>query len=68
MKVLITGICGQIGSQLARQCLGEGWTVTGLDNLSTGSLENIKDIEHKISFYRLDLKNPFSYVINGTNK
>lgn len=36
MKVAITGSAGFIGSNLVEACLQEGWTVVGLDNLSTG--------------------------------
>ncbi len=43
MKVLITGGAGFIGSHLTEKCLQEGHTVTVLDNLSTGTLDNIAD-------------------------
>jgi len=43
MKVLITGGAGFIGSHLTEKCLKEGHTVTVLDNLSTGTLDNITD-------------------------
>lgn len=41
MKVLITGGAGFIGSHLAEKCLAEGHSVTILDDLSTGSLDNL---------------------------
>lgn len=41
MNVLITGGAGFIGSHLADACIGRGDTVTVLDDLSTGRLENI---------------------------
>lgn len=41
MNVLITGGAGFIGSHLAERCLREGWSVSVLDDLSTGSFENI---------------------------
>lgn len=41
MRVLITGGAGFIGSHLAERLAGRGDRVTVLDNLSTGSLENI---------------------------
>ncbi len=44
MRVLITGGAGFIGSHLAEKCLREGHTVTVLDNLSTGTLDNISDL------------------------
>ena len=39
--VLITGGCGFIGSHLAEALLSDGHQVTVIDNLSTGSLDNI---------------------------
>ena len=42
MKVLITGGAGFIGSYLARSYLKEKNEVFIIDNLSTGSLDNIK--------------------------
>ena len=43
-SVLITGGAGFIGSHLAEACLAEGRRVTVLDDLSTGSLRNIKHL------------------------
>ena len=42
MKVLITGGAGFIGSHLAEAYLEQGDEVYLIDDLSTGSLENIK--------------------------
>jgi UDP-glucose 4-epimerase len=44
MKILITGGAGFIGSHLTERCLREGWSVFVLDDLSTGSLENIRHL------------------------
>src|SRR5512141_3089950 len=41
MKYLITGGAGFIGSHLTERLIGEGHSVTVLDDLSTGSLENL---------------------------
>ncbi len=41
MNVLITGGAGFIGSHLTERCLREGWRVSVIDDLSTGSFENI---------------------------
>jgi GDP-mannose 4,6 dehydratase len=41
MKVLITGGAGFIGSHLAQRCLERGDEVYIIDDLSTGSIENI---------------------------
>lgn len=52
MKVLITGICGFIGSNLAQRCLEEGWIVDGVDDLSNGRLEFLP--EPARTFMKLD--------------
>lgn len=53
MKILITGGAGFIGSHLARRLLKEKNTVYVIDNLSTGSIKNIKDLRSnkKFKFY-----------------
>ncbi len=53
--VLITGIAGFIGSSIARALLDEGATVRGIDNLSTGSMANIEEIQSRIDFRRADV-------------
>lgn len=45
MKVLITGGAGFIGSHLAEACLQRGDDVYIIDDLSTGTLDNIKAFE-----------------------
>jgi len=56
-RVLVTGGCGFIGSHLAEKLVELGARVTILDNLSTGSFENIKHIQHQISFLEHDITN-----------
>jgi len=46
MKILITGGCGFIGSNLAEE-LSKEHDVIILDDLSTGRIENIEDIDVK---------------------
>jgi len=55
-KVLITGVAGFIGSSIARALLAEGAEVRGLDNLSTGKLENIEQIRNAIDFRHGDVQ------------
>lgn len=43
MNILVTGACGFIGSHLAEHFLASGHRVVGIDNLSTGRLENFPD-------------------------
>jgi UDP-glucose 4-epimerase len=52
---LITGIAGFIGSALARGALAQGDQVRGIDNLSTGKLENLAEIMPRIDFREGDL-------------
>jgi UDP-glucose 4-epimerase len=53
MNVLITGGCGFIGSFLAERMLGDGHGVVVLDNLSTGSLDNVAHLEDRNGFERV---------------
>ncbi|MBF0216710.1 MAG: GDP-mannose 4,6-dehydratase [Candidatus Omnitrophica bacterium] len=51
MKYLITGGAGFIGSHLAEKLLGSGHDVNIIDDLSTGSLENISGIRNSKKFH-----------------
>ena len=50
MNILITGGAGFIGSHLAERCLQDGHRVTVIDDLSTGSLENIVSVKDHAKF------------------
>ena len=55
MKALITGGAGFIGSHLAERLLDAGHEVRVLDNLSTGSIENIVHLKPRTGFsYSID--------------
>ena len=56
MKILITGGAGFIGSYLSEAYLARGDEVYVIDDLSTGSLENIKPL----------LSNPLFHFVNDT--
>ena len=51
VHALITGGAGFIGSHLAERLLNAGYTVTIIDNLSTGRIENLKAIEGHPQFH-----------------
>jgi len=55
-KVLVAGGAGLIGSHMARTLLDRGARVRVADDLSSGSLNNIKDIKNKIDFHQIDLR------------
>ena len=55
MQVLITGGAGFIGSHLAEELLRGGHTVHALDDLSTGSIANIRHLRDRPGFgYTID--------------
>ncbi len=55
MRVLITGGAGFIGSHLAEQLLARGHHVHVVDDLSTGSIENIRHLRQDARFsYTID--------------
>lgn len=59
IKVLITGVAGFIGSNLADRLLAEGkYEVIGIDNLAYGRKEQIPD---GVKFYKEDIRN-FSII------
>lgn len=55
-RYLITGIAGFIGSTLAHALVEQGHEVSGIDNLSTGNLDNLAAIRHAIHFQQMDLQ------------
>src|SRR5204862_6919537 len=50
-KALVTGGAGFIGSHLAEQLLADGWEVFVLDDLSTGSLDNVAHLRGRSDFH-----------------
>ena len=59
-KVLITGVAGFIGSNLADCLLREGYEVVGIDNLSYGFEEQVPS---DIDFHKLDIRSKEIYPI-----
>ena len=55
MKYLITGGAGFIGSHLAESLISRGDQVVVVDNLSTGSTENLNKVGEKIMFKHGDI-------------
>ena len=61
MKVLVTGAAGFLGSHLCRRLLEERYEVTALDNLFTGTKNNIIELfgNKRFSFVLHDVTQPF---------
>ena len=51
-KLLITGIAGFIGAEIAKKVIEKGYSVVGVDDLSSGREENIPN---RSEFLKLDL-------------
>ena len=49
-KILITGGAGFLGSHLCDRFIKENYQVIAMDNLSTGSIENIEHLFKKSNF------------------
>jgi UDP-glucose 4-epimerase len=50
-RVLVSGGAGFIGSHVVDRLLGDGYDVTVLDDLSSGSLDNVARHEGKKGFH-----------------
>jgi len=61
--ILITGVAGFVGSNLADRLVSEGYRVVGVDDLSAGVLEQVP---HEVAFTREDIRSPrlFSLMRN----
>lgn len=55
LRALVTGGAGFLGSHLCEQLLDTGTEVVCLDNLSTGSAENLEHLENRPGFTLLEV-------------
>jgi dTDP-glucose 4,6-dehydratase len=60
-NILVTGAAGFLGSHLCDSLVADGDTVVGVDNLSTGKLANLSQLEResRFSFLEQDITKPF---------
>ncbi len=71
MRVLVSGAAGFLGSHLTDALLADGNSVTGIDNLCTGSLKNLEHLRNEVrfEFRQCDICQPFDpgpvdYIFN----
>lgn len=54
-RIVVTGVAGFVGSNLAKDLLNKGYSVVGIDNLSAGTLDNV---DPRVEFHRADIREP----------
>lgn len=63
-KILVTGVAGFIGSHVARRFIREGYDVVGVDDLSSGRMENVPA---GLQFIPGDLSKPSTIALIPTD-
>ena len=63
MRIIVTGAAGFLGSHLTDALLASGHSVVGVDNLVTGSMENLQHLrnESRFEFHEHDICVPFDW-------
>ncbi len=71
MRCIVTGAAGFLGSHLSQSLMGEGHSVVGIDNFSTGKRDNLAEFidDPAFEFVEHDVSRPFDvgdvdYVFN----
>ena len=67
MKVLLTGAAGFLGSHLSQRLIADNHQVIALDDLSTGSIVNIKHLLHhpNFTFVEHDVRTPYKTDVDA---
>ena len=66
MKMLITGSAGFLGTHLTRELLKLGHQVTGVDDFTTGSMNNLIEFKSNpnYEFFSHDIRNPLNMAVD----
>ncbi len=69
-KAIVTGGAGFIGSYIVEELLSKGYEVTVIDNMSSGSRENLRGVidNPNLRIIRADLKEPNDIWVNEFKK
>ncbi len=69
-KAIVTGGAGFIGSYIVEELLSKGYEVTVIDNMSSGSQENLRGVidNPNLRIIRADLKEPNDIWVNEFKK
>jgi UDP-glucuronate decarboxylase len=65
-RALVTGGAGFLGSHLCRRLLGEGYRVVALDDFTTGSIDNVRDLlpHPRFRVIEHDVERPFDHGVD----
>jgi UDP-glucose 4-epimerase len=67
--ILITGVAGMIGSHFLDRIIDEDYFITGIDNLSTGNLDNIKhNLERENFIFKKGDLLEFDFLSENVNR
>jgi UDP-glucose 4-epimerase len=59
-QIVVTGVAGFVGSNLAKHLLDRAYAVVGIDNLSAGTLENV---DPRVELHKMDIRDPEIYPL-----
>jgi len=59
-RIVVTGVAGFVGSNMAKHLIDRGYAVVGIDNLSAGTLENV---DPRVEFHKLDIRDLAVYPL-----
>ena len=67
MRILLTGAAGFLGSHLLKKLLNLDHKLIGIDDLSSGYIENIKNLEFNpnFTFVRHDIRKPINVEVDA---
>jgi len=57
LKFVVTGGAGFVGSHLAKYLVTQKHSVTIVDNLGNGKIENLNNVKNEIDFHQIDILN-----------